>query len=305
MPKYIRWKTWAEVQQGIRELHLSGKSIGSVHSLGDLHVGHGKVIELAAEQNEFVVVTIYPNKEQLAPGHKYVYKPEADCEYAASCGATHLITLDESDIYPELYSTFLDQGEIYSRLDGEVMPTLFRGMITMSIRWIILTRPTRTYFGLKDIAQYLLVDKAVKELMIDTQVIPVPCVRYKSGIAISSRLMRLPRDKLLEFQRIYQALEQGRNIVASGITEAKDIIDKVTSFLNPQSFKYFTLKYIKLAEPLDLTEPKKVSVPFIIHIVVTDGEKNYFEGHLIQSEKELHEGPATIWLKDEYPGIVN
>lgn len=301
MHNYIRWNTYEDALQGIRALKKTEKSIGTVHSLGDLHIGHGKVIEQAAEENDYVIVTIYPNKEQLAPTHKYVYNPEKDCQYAASCGATHLITLKEDEIYPSSYCTFLNQGEIYSRLDGIVMPTLFRGMITMSIRWIIFTRPTRTYFGLKDIAQYLLVRQAVRDLMIDTEVVAVPCVRYRSGIAISSRLMYLSIDKLQEFKRVYLALEEGRKIIASGFTEADEIINKMRKLLNPESFKYFTLKYIKLADPNDLTEPKIVSLPLIIHIVLSDGEKNYFEGHLIQSHKELINGPETIWLEDDFP----
>lgn len=301
MENYVRWKTYQEALHGIRTLKGTGKSIGSVHSLGDLHIGHAKLIEQAAAENDFVIVTIYPNKEQLSTTHKYVYDPDRDCDYAASFGATHLITMDESEIYQPDYCTFLSQGEIYGRLDGIVMPTIFKGMITMSVRWIVFTRPNRTYFGLKDIAQYLLVRQAVKDFMIDTEVIAVPCVRYRSGIAISSRLMRLQREKLEEFQRAYQTLEKGRKIIASGVTKAETIISEMRSFLNPESFRFFTLKYIKLADPMDLTEPEVVSLPIIMHIVLSDEDKNYFEGYLIQTQQELMEGPATIWLEEEYP----
>ncbi|CAI1900529.1 Pantothenate synthetase [Serratia quinivorans] len=301
MQNYVRWNTCQEALQGIRSLKATGKSVGSVHSLGDLHIGHAKLIEQAAAENDYVVVTIYPNKEQLSKTHKYVYDPDRDCEFSASFGATHFVTLDESEIYPPDYCTFLSQGELYSRLDGIVMPTIFKGMITMSIRWIIFTRPDRTYFGLKDISQYLLVSQAVKDLMIDTEVVAVPCVRYRSGIAISSRLMRLPREKLQEFQRVYQTLEEGRKIISSGVTDAETIIARMKDFLNPDSFSFFKLKYIKLADPRDLTEPKVISVPVIIHIVLSDTEKNYFEGFLIRSQQELTEGPETIWLEDEYP----
>ncbi|WP_241169978.1 pantoate--beta-alanine ligase [Serratia marcescens] len=301
MENYVRWKTYQEALDGIRSLKESGKSIGSVHSLGDLHIGHAKLIEQAAAENDFIIVTIYPNKEQLSSTHKYVYNPDKDCEFAASFGATHLITMDESEIYRPDYCTFINQGDIYNRLDGIIMPTLFKGMITMSIRWIIFTQPNRTYFGLKDIAQYLLVSQAVKDLMIDTEVIPVPCVRYRSGIAISSRLMRLQREKLEEFQRVYQTLEEGRKVIASGITRSEKVIEHMRKFLSPESFRFFSLKYIKLADPKDLTEPKVVSLPIIMHIVLNDEEKNYFEGYLIQTQQELTEGPATIWLEEEYP----
>jgi len=52
----------------LRDLRRGGRSIGSVHTLGALHAGHARVIALAAEENDHVVVTVYPNKAQLAPG---------------------------------------------------------------------------------------------------------------------------------------------------------------------------------------------------------------------------------------------
>src|SRR5262245_43576370 len=105
----------------LRELHQSGGTIGSIHTLGALHAGHGRVIEIAARENDHVVVTIYPNKAQFAPGTRYVYDLEQDVQFAFDHGATHVVSSGDSEMYPDSYRTFLDQGPCYSRLDGTVV----------------------------------------------------------------------------------------------------------------------------------------------------------------------------------------
>ena len=199
----VIWKSLKEAKEGLDKLRKEGKTIGSIHTLGALHIGHGKLIELSAQENDCTVVTVYPNIKQLAPGSKYEYDPEADCKFAGEHGATHVICPQTEDIYPEDFRTYLDQGECYNRLNGTAVPYLFKGMITMSVRWILFTKPTRTYWGLKDIGQVILVERALKDLFQDDIIFrPVPCVRYKSGIAISSRLMNLPEEKCLPYRQI-------------------------------------------------------------------------------------------------------
>ena len=63
----IRWNSLKEAKEGLNELHKQGKTIGSIHTLGALHIGHGKLIELSAKENDCTVISIYPNVAQLAP----------------------------------------------------------------------------------------------------------------------------------------------------------------------------------------------------------------------------------------------
>ena len=288
-------------REHLRAMWRSGRAIGSVHTLGALHDGHAKVISLAAEENHYVVVTVYPNKAQFAPGTRYEYDVERDAQFAVGHGATHVIAPPEHEIYPDDYRTFLDQGACYQRLDGTVVPFLFRGMITMSIRWISLVRPTRTYWGLKDIGQALLVTRAVRDLFIDAEVREVPCVRYSSGIPISSRLMRLDRESLSEVAGVYSALERGRKLLATGERRVAVLIDAMRDELNPAAMRHFRECYIKIVEPVDFTEPEQVSLPCVLHIVLTNGIINHFDGLLLRTQKGLAEGPQTIWLDAAWP----
>ena len=229
---------------------------------------------------------------------------EEDCELARRNGATHVITLSHDEVYPDGYLTVLDQGEIYKRLDGEVVPYLFQGMITMTIRWLLLTRPHRSYFGLKDIAQYLLVKRAVVDLMFDVEICDFPCIRYKSGIPVSSRMMNMPLRKTEELCRVYHALELGRKMIADGILDVRRVLDAMMGSLNSPPLSYFTVEYAKLVLPADFSEPSVVSLPIIMHIVLSDGNKMYFDGHFFRSQSDIDNGPPTHWLENSMPPVV-
>src|SRR5687767_1433632 len=88
----VRWHSLKEARTGLNILHASGKTIGSVHTLGALHEGHAKLINLAASENDFVVVSVYPNIAQLPPGSAYQFDIDKDSSTAFASGATHLIT---------------------------------------------------------------------------------------------------------------------------------------------------------------------------------------------------------------------
>ncbi len=290
-----------EARLVLRDLHRGGGSIGSVHTLGALHEGHARVIELAAKENDHVVVSVYPNKAQLAPGTRYAYDLDRDLALASASGATHVIHATDDEMYPPDYGTFLDQGEKTKRLDGTVVPFLFRGMITMCIRWISFVRPTRTYWGLKDIGQTLLVRRAVTDLMIDTEIREVPCVRYRSGIPISSRLLKLDRGALEEIASVHRALEAARTAVAAGERRSDVVLARAREELRLRTFR---LCYAKLAEPAELTEPERVPDRggLIVHFVVTNGVINHFDGFLLRTDEDIEKGPPTIWLEQRFPG---
>lgn len=301
----VIWNSLKEAKEGLNKLHKEGKTIGSIHTLGALHIGHGKLIEMSSKENDCTVISIYPNIAQLAPGSKYEYDIEKDCKFAEEHGATHIICPKTEEIYPEDFRTYLDQGECYKRLNGTAQPYLFKGMITMSVRWILFTRPTRTYWGLKDIGQTILVERALKDLFQDDIIVrEVPCVRYKSGIAISSRLMNQPENKIKEFRRLNEACEKARKALLNGETNANKIKDIIRNEITREPLKYFSIEYIKVAKPLDFTEPEEITLPIIFHVDLTDSKKMFFDGLFIRNEEELKNGPPVIWLDEEYPPFL-
>ncbi len=270
--------------------------MGSVHTLGALHAGHETCIRLAAQENDAVFVSIYPNKSQLKPGTTYRYDVDADLAAAEAAGATHAIAPADEEMFPDNHRTFLEQGPCYGRMDGSLVPFLFRGMITMSFRWVNLLRPTRAYWGMKDIGQTLLVERAIADFNVPSSVRRVPCVRYRNGIPISSRLAALDSASLNDIAAFNMALHTGLTARRDGMRNTNDVVALMRQEYEAASNGIFSIAYLNGFLPSDFTIPERLDLPFILHGAVTNGEINHFDGILVENETVLRAGPETIWI---------
>lgn len=286
----------SEARPILRKLWRSGATVGSIHTLGALHAAHCELIKRSAAENDQTIVTIYPNKIQLFEGCVYQYDLDVDIDLAQRCGATLVIASDDAEMYPPGYSTFIDQGERAHRLNSSIFDYASRGQVTGAIRWISLCRPTASYFGMKDIEQSLLVERAVTDLLIDCDIRHVPCVRdRRTGIPISSRLRFLPPERLNEVGSVFHALEAGRRAILAGTTDAGTILAGVRTHLE-EHLSTFDIVYLTLVDATDFHAIDSAALPFILHCAITDGSLTHFDGLCIRTGGELANSPEVIWL---------
>ncbi|GKW44186.1 pantoate--beta-alanine ligase [Pectobacterium parvum] len=257
-------------------------TLGSIHTLGALHEGHAELIRRSSKENDFTLITIYPNKLQLNPNKPYVYNIDDDIALAQSAGASIIFIGDSDQMYPDGFTTFLDQGDMYHRLDCLALPGLYRGMVSMSFRWINLFRPTRSYWGTKDIAQYLLVKRAVKDFLLDVEIVPVPCVRLPNGIPVSSRLKGLEQCHLNDVVMIYQQLEKIKNKLTENMI-SQFIIEDVSKYLEWNLTK-FRLVYVQIVSPNDFAPLKVITFPLVVHICIQKDTLYHFDGLYLESK---------------------
>jgi pantoate--beta-alanine ligase len=286
----------AEARPMLRNLWRSGATVGSIHTLGALHNAHGELIKRSSAENNHTIVTIYPNKIQLFEGCVYRYDLDEDIDLAEQCGATIVIASDDAEMYPPGYATFIDQGERAHRLNSSIFDYASRGQVTGAIRWISLCRPTRSYFGMKDIEQSLLVQRAVADLLIDCDIRHVPCVRDRAtGIPVSSRLRFLSPERLHEVGTVYHALESGRRAILAGITDTGTILSGIREHLD-KSLSTFDIVYLTLVDATDFHPIGSARLPFILHCAISDGSLTHFDGLCIRSDDELTNSPEVIWI---------
>lgn len=160
---------------------------------------------------------------------------------------------------------------------------------------MILTRPTNSYYGMKDIEQALMVKRAAHDLLLPTNIRLVPCIRHPDGVPISSRLRNIPAKDRAELSAVYKALELGRTAVAEGQVEAKRIIEVMRTHLEPR-LSEFQVLYITAVNTIDFAAVQRLEIPFILHIAVQNSKVTHFDGLCIQSLEDLRSGPETIWL---------
>jgi len=212
-----------------------------VPTMGALHAGHASLFSLAKKYSDDVVASIFVNplqfesKEDLA---KYPRTPELDIEVAASSGVTHLWLPQQSEIYPDGFST-VSAGPIGDIYEGKSRPGHFDGVLTVVRRLFDLVRPKVAIFGEKDFQQLQL----IKTIAGDIEIVTAPTIRENDGLAMSSRNVRLTPEDRTAAQVIYRALSEStseaqlRAILASEpalTVDYADFIDEKT-FAHAQS----------------------------------------------------------------------
>ena len=277
----------------IDELKSGSSTIGSVHTLGALHDAHAELIRRSAAENDITIVTVYPNRIQLFPGHIYKFNLADDVALAARAGADIVISSVDSEMFPEGFATYIDQGPSHAALNSSIFPFAVRGQVTGSIRWLNFTRPNRSYFGLKDIEQAILVQRAVADLLMPVEICFLPCVRFAGGVPISSRLRSTAPEQLAELAFAYQTLHASLADIRTGQRDANAVCALLRERIEA-GLRSFRLRYVVAVDetlaPVEHLEP-----PFVLQFCLNNNEVTHFDGMWIRTTEELAAGPPVIW----------
>jgi pantoate--beta-alanine ligase len=161
--------------------------------MGALHAGHAALIQRArqlAGRDGFVVVSIFVNPTQFGPREDLSRYPRPFAEDRTLCAALGVDLLfhpTAEEMYPEGYSTWVDEERVSQPLCGGSRPGHFRGVCTVVLKLLQITSPDSAVFGLKDFQQCAVVRQMVRDLNIGVQIVPVETVREADGLALSSR----------------------------------------------------------------------------------------------------------------------
>jgi pantoate--beta-alanine ligase len=183
-----------------------------VPTMGALHVGHQSLIKIAKTKGEKVLVSIFVNPLQFENNDDLVNYPktlEQDINFAEAAGATAIFVPNEQTIYPGKIEK-ISAGEIGNIFEGASRPEHFTGVLTVVKRLFDLVKPKAAVFGEKDFQQLFLINQMVGKLKLPIEIISVPTIREKNGLAISSRNIRLDKNG----EKIAEVIEQMRSEIS-------------------------------------------------------------------------------------------
>ncbi len=172
------------------------KKVAFVPTMGFLHEGHLSLFRKAREVGDLVVVSIFVNPAQFnnkEDYEKYPVNTENDISLAENEGVDVLFHPGVQEIYGD-QSTNLIQlryPDMMSRLCGKTRPGHFEGVLLIVHNLFVWIKPQYAVFGCKDYQQLLLIQKMNKDLHLEVEIIPIPIIREKDGLAMSSRNARL------------------------------------------------------------------------------------------------------------------
>jgi pantoate--beta-alanine ligase len=188
----------------LRDLHASwrrdGEHVAIVPTMGNLHAGHLSLVEIAAENAERVVVTVFVNPTQFGEGEDFEEYPrtlDRDTRRLRQLKADVLFTPSVDTVYPfgVENATLITVPGLTRNFCGASRPGHFDGVTTVVARLFSLVQPDVAVFGQKDYQQQLVIRHMTADLNLPIRIITAPTVREPDGLAMSSRNQYLSDDE--------------------------------------------------------------------------------------------------------------
>jgi pantoate--beta-alanine ligase len=212
-----------EIIASIDELRKTLKQqahIAFVPTMGNLHDGHIRLVEIARQHAECVVVSIFVNPMQFGPQEDLANYPrtlEADCRKLQAAGANIVFTPSVEEMYPNAVVTThgVNLGQtmkvtpppIAHELCGASRPGHFDGVATVVAKLFNIVQPDIAVFGKKDYQQLFIIRELVKQFNLPIEILAGETVREASGLAMSSRNGYLTETEKKQAAQLHKMLE--------------------------------------------------------------------------------------------------
>lgn len=228
----IELRSIQDIRRAIRSAHRKGQQVGFVPTMGYLHQGHFSLIELAKEQAEFVVVSIFVNPLQFNNPddlENYPMDLSRDERHLKELGVDLLFLPDREVIYGENFQSKVTAGPLAERHCGASRPGHFDGVVTVVSALFNIIQPDIAVFGEKDFQQLRIIEQLVEDLHFPVKILRGPLIREADGLALSSRNVRLNGQERVRARSISTALQEIAARVVSGPLPSQEIVDFINN----------------------------------------------------------------------------
>lgn len=253
------------LRQHIRRLRQEGKRVALVPTMGNLHDGHMKLVDEAKAQADVVIVSIFVNPMQFDRPEDLVRYPrtlQEDCEKLNKRKVDYIFAPAVEEIYPQGLEgqTYVDVPGLSTMLEGASRPGHFRGVSTIVSKLFNLIQPDVACFGEKDFQQLALIRKMVADMGYDIEIVGVPIIRAKDGLALSSRNGYLTAEQRKIAPGLYKVMSRIGEKLQAGERDLEEIIAIAAQELNEKGFRADDIQIRDADTLLELTENSKRAV---------------------------------------------
>ncbi|AYQ57087.1 Pantoate--beta-alanine ligase [Bathymodiolus thermophilus thioautotrophic gill symbiont] len=188
-----------------------GEKVAFVPTMGGLHQGHLSLIDLARENADRVVVSIFVNPTQFGENEDFADYPrtlDSDLKLLEKHQVDCAFVPNVEVIYPDKVvftrAGFEEKRYLFETLCGKTRPHFFYGVLQVVRRLFEIVRPDVAVFGQKDYQQLQIIKRFTSGVKVITGVI----VREEDGLAMSTRNQYLNMDERLIAPNLYKILRQ-------------------------------------------------------------------------------------------------
>lgn len=209
------------------EARQSGRRLTLVPTMGFLHQGHLSLLREArarAGPEGLALASIFLNPAQFGPNEdldRYPRDLDGDLAACAQAGVDRVLAPERPEqLYPPGFQTWVEVTEVSRGLCGASRPGHFRGVATVVLKLLNLTRPHLAIFGEKDWQQLQVVKTLARDLDLGVEIVGMPIVREPDGLALSSRNAYLSPQERSRALSLSRALFEARDRAAGGERDA-------------------------------------------------------------------------------------
>jgi len=263
-----------ELREAVKAEKRAGKSVGFVPTMGFLHDGHLSLVRAAKGDNELVVASIFVNPTQFGENEDLDAYPsdlEGDQAKLESEGVDILFYPTVEEMYPEGYSTYVNvEGDMTGILCGTSRPGHFKGVATVVTKLFNMVAPDKAYFGPKDAQQVAVIERMVRDLNMDLEIVPCPIHREADGLAMSSRNTYLSESERKDALVLSASLFEAKDKILAGEKKSANIIAGIVDKIS--SVDYAIIDYVEIVDALTLNRIETIEGDILIALAVKVGK---------------------------------
>ena len=257
-------------------------SVGFVPTMGFLHQGHLSLVKQSKADNDLTITSIYVNPTQFGPGEdfkKYPRDTERDFKLLEIEHNDIVFMPSSEEMYPEHFDTWVDVGELTNYLEGKRRPGHFKGVTTIVNKLFNIVSPNKAYFGQKDAQQVVVIQKMVKDLNMNVEIVVMPTLRETDGLAMSSRNVYLNPDERRVAPILYRSLVLARQLREKGETDSGMIKEKMISLITSEPL--VSIDYISIADCDSLQELPRLKERSLVSLAAKLGNTRLIDNLII------------------------
>jgi pantoate--beta-alanine ligase len=259
--------------------------------MGFFHEGHLSLMRAARADCDVVVVSLFVNPTQFAPGEDleaYPRDEERDAELAEREGVDLLWIPSADEMYPDGFATAIEVGGaltgVLDGAPGRRGPEHFRGVTTIVAKLFNSVQPDAAYFGQKDAQQAVVIERMARDLDFPVEIVALPTVREPDGLAMSSRNSYLDEPERERARALSRALRAAERAAANGERSAEAIVSTVEDELRKAGV---SPEYVEARDARDLSPVAELNGrPVLVAVAARVGKARLIDNVVITNQAD-------------------
>lgn len=274
-------RTVTEMQKLSDELRKD-KRIAFVPTMGYLHEGHLALVRRARELAGIVVVSIFVNPIQFGPTEDLARYPrdfERDRALLEKEGTDIIFYPNDGQMYLDGFTTYVEVKKLEDHLCGKTRAGHFTGVATVVAKLFNIVKPHYAVFGQKDYQQLTIIERMVKDLNMDVEIVPYPTIREHDGLAMSSRNTYLSETERKKALLISASLKRAQEMADAGEKKADTIRKAVEEILHREDG--IEIEYIDICDTATLEDVPAITGRAVLAVACRVGKTRLIDNTIL------------------------